>query len=130
MLLTACTSHSSTQQRNMRSFSSSRAINPAHVLAEEVNKCTRKRKAINFCLVLAPLGKFNTVNCPLFIRNNNNNKHTDDLTQEINTPTQLTNTHTHTSQHTHTHNTHTHQHINTKNRSPVTPPGHSHTPKC
>ncbi len=48
--------------------SSSLVINP---LVEEVNKSTqnksaRNRNAINLCLVLASLGKFNKVNCPSF----------------------------------------------------------------
>ncbi len=50
----------------MQSFRSSLAINPAHVLIEEVNKSTRNkstrnRNALNFCLVLASLGKLNKV---------------------------------------------------------------------
>ncbi len=66
MLLTAHTSLSSTQQSNMWSFSSSLAINPAHVLTKERdksirNKSTRNRNVLNFCLVLATSGKFNEV---------------------------------------------------------------------
>ncbi len=38
MLLTACTSHSATQQSNVMFFSRSLAVNQAHVLLEEVNK--------------------------------------------------------------------------------------------
>ncbi len=66
MLLTAHASNSSTGQSNMRPFKSSLAINPTHVLTEEVNKSTRNRNALNFCLLLASLGKFNKVNCPSF----------------------------------------------------------------
>ncbi len=55
----------------MQSFSSNLAVNPAHLLVKEVNKSklnksTRNRNTINFCLVLAPLGKFNKVNCSSF----------------------------------------------------------------
>ncbi len=62
ILLTACASHSSTYKSNMLSLSSSLAVNSAHVLIEvnksTWNKSTRNRTTINFCLVLASLGKF------------------------------------------------------------------------
>ncbi len=67
MLLTTFASHSSTGESNVLSFSSSLAVNPAHVFVEEIkkstqNKSTRNGSAINFCLLLASLGKFNKVN--------------------------------------------------------------------
>ncbi len=73
MLPTACASHSSTGQSNVRSFGSSLAVNPAHAYVEEVNKSTwnnstRNRNILNICLVLASLRKFSKVNCPLFTR--------------------------------------------------------------
>ncbi len=47
----------------MRFFSSSLAVNPAHVLNEEVDKSLRNKSTVNFCVVLSSLEKFHKVNC-------------------------------------------------------------------